>query len=86
MFVRCCVPVSAVRGAEWKHEKEWRLVLVRQTGYLALPKGMVDGVILGMRTTQDIESSIRDWIGDRGTEVMRMQNREGTFELVSVPG
>ncbi len=76
--------VFGTKSKDWDHEKEWRFVLVTRTGYLTLPTGTVDGVVLGMRTTSEVETSIRDWIGDRDIELRRIQNREGTFKLTSV--
>ena len=76
--------VFGTKSQEWEHEREWRLVLVRQTGYLRLPTGFVDGIVLGMRTEADVVELVRSWIAGRDIELMRIQNREGTFKLESV--
>lgn len=53
------------KAEAWKHEEEWRLVLVGKSGYLQMPPGMIDGIVLGLRTPSEVERSVRSWLDGR---------------------
>jgi hypothetical protein len=71
----------------WKHEEEWRLVLVGITGYVRIPREMINGIILGMRTDPKSEDTLRRWIDGRSpaVELLRVANRTNSFELELIP-
>jgi hypothetical protein len=75
--------VFGSKAAAWSHECEWRLILVNRVGKLKVVPSIIDGVILGLNTPADYEASIRRWIGERNapTELLRIQNRPGSFDL-----
>lgn len=71
----------------WKHEEECRLVLVGKSGYIRLATGTIDGVIFGLRTPDDVENSVRQWVNDASNriEIMRVTHRPKSFLLEIVP-
>lgn len=69
------------KAMAWRHEQEWRLVLVGAAGPVQLPSGMVNGVIFGLKTPADTEQTIRDWLGQRPIELMRVAYRNRSFAL-----
>jgi len=75
--------ILGTKATAWRHEQEWRIVLVGKTGDFRLPRGMVDGVILGLRTPDDVEGKVRDWIreANRPIDLMRVRHRERSFTL-----
>ena len=54
--------ILGTKAIAWKHEGEWRIVLVNRTGYLKIPRRMIDGVVFGMRTDRETEKTIREWV------------------------
>ena len=79
--------VLGTKADAWKHETEWRLVLVSHTGYVHVPPAMIDGVILGLRTDKDHEADIRSWVKARPvkTDILRIVHKPGSFGLEAVP-
>jgi hypothetical protein len=79
--------ILGTKGLAWAHEKEWRLVLINRKGYVHVPPRMINAVIFGLRTDRDHEAAVRSWVKERGypTDVLRIQNRRGSFELEIVP-
>lgn len=75
------------KAEAWKHEEEWRLVLVGNAGYVRMPAGMVDGVVLGLRTPLEVEQSIREWLEAKRQpiELLRVRHRPNSFDLEVVP-
>jgi Protein of unknown function (DUF2971) len=79
--------ILGTKSNAWKHEEEWRLVLVEGSGYVHIPPSMVDGIILGMRIDPVCEQNIRSWVGTRSPaiELLRVITRSNSFELDLVP-
>ena len=79
--------ILGTKSIDWKHEDEWRLVLVKKCGYVRIPPSMIDGVILGMRIDSKNEATVRSWVAQRSPplEVLRVVKRPGTFELTLAP-
>ena len=78
--------IAAMFGTKshaWKHEEEWRLVLVGQNGYVRIPEEMIDAVVFGMRTSPDHEQTVRTWIRQRSqkADLLRVVHRPKSFEL-----
>ena len=79
--------VFGTKAKAWEHEYEWRFVLVGQVGSVRIPLTMIDGVILGLRTSQEDEAKLRNWISERKEplELLRVQHKPDSFELELVP-
>jgi hypothetical protein len=79
--------ILGTKSSAWKHEEEWRLVLVGTSGYVRLPAAIIDGIILGMRIDSVAEKAVRGWIEKRlpTVEVLRVVHRPRSFELQLVP-
>lgn len=76
------------KAKAWEHESEWRIVLLNRTGIVRIPPRIIDGVILGLRTDEDSERKIRQWVKERRpvpTEVLRVLNEKDAFALKVVP-
>jgi hypothetical protein len=69
------------KALAWRHEQEWRLVMVGASGHVQLPSGMVNGVIFGLKTPPETEQTIRDWVAQRPIELMRVAYRNRSFAL-----
>jgi hypothetical protein len=71
------LPYTAVRGSLW------RFVTIGSSGVVTLPTGMIDGVIIGLRTPLHVEEQVRSWVGQVscGIELMRVVHRPNSFEL-----
>jgi hypothetical protein len=71
----------------WRHEGEWRLITVGRWGIVKMPAGMIDGVVLGLRTSRDVEGEVRRWVADAGREIelLRIRHRPNSFALEVVP-
>ncbi len=83
-FVRM---ILGTKSTAWKHEEEWRLVLVDGSGYVRLPPAMLDGVIMGMRIDSQSEDTLRSWVDSRepAIELLRIEHRPNSFELELTP-
>jgi len=83
-FVRS---VLGTKAKAWQHEEEWRFVLVNEIGYLRMPMGMIDGVVLGLRTSPEDEQSIREFIAESGRriELLRVVHKPNSFILELQP-
>ena len=46
------------KAEAWKHEEEWRLVLIGRSGAVQVPPTMIDGVVFGLRTPPNIEAAV----------------------------
>lgn len=79
--------VLGTKSEAWRHENEWRLILVGRTGAVTLPRTMVDGVILGMKTPPEIEKMVRAWVLEAATpiELLRVVHRPSSFLLALEP-
>ncbi|MGH9968569.1 MAG: DUF2971 domain-containing protein [Pyrinomonadaceae bacterium] len=75
--------VFGTKAEAWKHEGEWRIVLIDQVGYVRIPPAMIDAVILGLRIDKDSEDQIKQCIQQRATstKLLRVQNVNDSFEL-----
>jgi hypothetical protein len=75
------------KAEAWQHEEEWRLIAIGRSGITRMPTGMIDGVVLGLRTPSQVESEIRGWIAKAGRkiELMRVRHRANSFALEVVP-
>lgn len=71
------------KSVAWKHEEEWRLVWVGNSGCVQVPPAMIDGVILGMRIDPEAEATVRGWVEQRSpkVELLRLVHRPNSFEL-----
>ena len=84
-FVRS---ILGTKSSAWSHEREWRLVLIGATGLLPLKPELVDGVILGIRTSEEHEALVREWLRERegrALELLRVAHKPKSFELELVP-
>jgi hypothetical protein len=79
--------IFGTKSIAWKHEEEWRLVLVEGSGYVHIPPKMINGVILGMRIDPVCEQKIRSWVGTRSPaiELLGVITRPNSSELDLVP-
>ena len=80
--------VLGAKAAAWKHEEEWRIVFINGANrHIAVPPEMIDGVVLGVRTSAEHEAQIREWIAARKakTDLLRVRNKPHSFELELVP-
>ncbi len=78
--------IVGTKAKAWEHEQEWRIVLVDHVGYLTLPPGMIDGVILGMRISPQSEAAVRSWVKQRGAlKLLRIVHKPRSFELALEP-
>ena len=79
--------ILGTKSVAWKHEEEWRLVLVGNSGYVRMPPAMIDGVILGMRIDPEVESALRSCVGQRSptVELFRVVHCPNSFKLQLVP-
>jgi hypothetical protein len=52
-----------------------------------MPMGMIDGIVLGLRTPPQVETEARGWIAEAGRdiELMRIRHRPNSFALEAVP-
>jgi hypothetical protein len=75
------------KAEAWQHEEEWRLIAIGRSGITRMPTGMIDGLVLGLRTPPQVESEARGWIAEAGRdiELMRVRHRANSFELEVVP-
>lgn len=75
--------VVGTKAKAWEHEKEWRIVLVNQTGYVHIPPTMITAVIFGLRTEAASERRIREWTERREIplQFFRIRNLENSFQL-----
>jgi Protein of unknown function (DUF2971) len=75
--------ILGTKSIAWKHEQEWRLVIPGFSGCVRVPPRMINGVILGMKTSRATEAAIRGWIAGRlpRVELLRVENRQNSFEL-----
>jgi Protein of unknown function (DUF2971) len=76
----------STKAEAWAHENEWRIVLPNHVGLLAMPYEMIDGVVLGVRTTPSAEAHVRTWAAQRADagrpiEILRVSNIPDTFDL-----
>ncbi len=74
------------KSLAWEHEGEWRFVR-KCFGYLSVPPAMIDGVVLGLRTSAQDEASIRGWLAHRSPkiELLRVKNCPNSFNLQVAP-
>jgi hypothetical protein len=77
----------STKAEAWRHEEEWRLITIGRSGIIHMPKMMIDGVVLGMRTPPQVESRVRCWIAEAGREIqlMRVRHAPNSFALEVVP-
>jgi Protein of unknown function (DUF2971) len=77
----------STKAKVWQHEEEWRLIAVGRSGIIQMPKTMIDGVVLGLRTSPEEEGEVRRWVAEAGREIelMRVQHRANSFALEVVP-
>jgi hypothetical protein len=75
--------VFGTKAEAWKHEGEWRVVLINQIGHVRIPPTMISAVVLGLRIDNKSEDQIRQWIQQRATptDLLRIQNVSDSFEL-----
>jgi hypothetical protein len=78
--------IIGTKANEWKHEREWRLIAQSRTGYVRMPPEMINGVVLGLRTTKEVEDQIRSWVRQRTvkTDLLRIVNKADSYELIAV--
>ena len=68
----------------WRHEEEWRWILVGKSGVVHLMPATITSVIVGLRTPAPTEQAIRECIGQRSIEIRRVRIRENSFVLETV--
>ena len=75
--------ILGTKAKAWEHEKEWRFIINNMTGKISYPTIQLDGIIIGMRTSKENETSIRKWIAhsDPSIKLFRVVNKYRTFEL-----
>jgi hypothetical protein len=75
------------KSVVWKHEGEWRIVLPGKTGTITIPPETITGVVLGMRTSEEDEATVRGWLANRKptVELLRVAHRPNSFQLELVP-
>ena len=78
---------SAQKLMRGSTKRERRLIAVGRSGIIQMPKTMIDGVVLGLRTPIQIESEVRQWLTEAGREIelLRVQHRANSFVLEVVP-
>ncbi|MCZ6561444.1 MAG: DUF2971 domain-containing protein [Deltaproteobacteria bacterium] len=79
--------IFGTKSTAWKHEEEWRLVLVNGSGCVRMPPAMIDGVIMGMRIDSKSEDTLHSWVDGRepAIELLRVAHRPNSFELELTP-
>jgi hypothetical protein len=75
--------ILGTKAIDWRHEEEWRIVLFNITGKVSFPPEMLDGIIFGMRTSEDDKGLIHEWIDSRtiSIETYQVSNKPRSFEL-----
>ena len=76
------------KASHWKYEEEYRIVDMRQgPGMHALPKGIISGVILGLRMPEEQRQRVREVVKGCGTEILvyEARRREGAYGLQICP-
>lgn len=79
--------VFGTKAEAWKHEGEWRVVLINQIGHVRIPRSMIGAVVLGLRIDKGSEEQIMRWVEERPapTELLRVQNVSDSFEHEVMP-
>jgi len=77
----------SAKAADWRHEKEWRIIFVNRKGPIRVPNTLIDGIIFGLRTTSEHKDLIRSWIKERDTptELLHVKQKQNSFELEIIP-
>ena len=77
----------ATKAEAWRHEEEWRWILVGKSGVVHLAPGTVNTIIFGLRTAGDVEQTIRRWIAEEHLRIdlTRMKYSENSFVLETSP-
>jgi hypothetical protein len=67
----------------WAHEEEWRVIVSDHVGYVRVGRTVVDGIVLGLRTSPKHEQLIRGWIAESNEqiEVLRAKPMRRSFAL-----
>jgi hypothetical protein len=75
------------KALAWAHEEEWRFVRIGKWGPFTLPTGMIDGVVLGLKTSPEDEARVRQWVSEanRPIELMKVVHQPNSFLLEVVP-
>jgi hypothetical protein len=71
------------KSDQWMHEKEWRLITEGKYGVYQMPKGAIDGVILGNKIDQSKENQIREMIKSSpySIDLFRIEIRPDSYNL-----
>jgi hypothetical protein len=75
------------KALAWAHEEEWRFVRIGKWGAITLPAGMIDGVVLGLKTSPEVSVNVRQWASraNRPIEVLKVVNQPNSFALDVMP-
>ena len=75
------------KALAWAHEEEWRFVRIGKWGAITLPTGIIDGVVLGLKTSPEDEARVRQWVleANRPIELMKVVHQPNSFLLEVVP-
>jgi hypothetical protein len=64
--VNCCL----YKSLQWSHEREWRIVEDGLGGKLIdYPSEKLEHIVLGIRTSSEVESIVREWIGSASQKI-----------------
>ena len=76
-----------VKSTAWEHEDEWRLVNPSGKGIVRIPPELIDGIVLGMNTSDEHKQLVNKWIGQRDapTELLHIIHKRNSFDLEVVP-
>ena len=64
------------KAAQWKYEKEWRMVDLSGPGLHQFPSQLLTGVIFGCRMSDEHKAMIRRWCGERQQAMTYYQARQ----------
>ena len=78
--------IQAILGTKakaWEHEEEWRFITQSRTGKMKCPILVLDGIILGMKTTDENSKIFKRLVEDIKTpiEILRVHNQTRSFDL-----
>ena len=60
--------VFCTKWSHWEYEKEWRTISTDRD-YIELPRGVIETVILGVRTSKEDQDWVRDWVKMTGDTI-----------------
>jgi hypothetical protein len=85
--LRVAIGTFGTKAEAWAHEEEWRFVRVGSSGPVTMPPGMIDGVVLGLRTSPEHTAVVRGWIAEAGRpiELLKIIHQPNSFRLDVVP-